>query len=229
MAKKIVPLFSVAALLLLALASFAPAKAWLSDEQPRIIFDGDSLTYGFRATKGDDYPSVVMRGTPSSFHWHNFAVSGQTLAQMQGDAAEQLDRPYAGFPHKTLIAWGGVNDIYHGANAATVYERLLTYARARKAAGWRVYVLTVLPFGPGSLVPAAAEAERTTINDMIRANWRQFSDGLIDIASDNRIGAAGDETSPIYYNPDHLHLSDAGYAVVAEDVKRALAADHILP
>ena len=59
------------------------------------------------------------------------------------------------------------------------------------------------------------EASRLAYNTLLRDTWPQFADGLADIASDPRIGDAGDNLDQQFYRSDGLHPSNAGYAVMA--------------
>ena len=52
-------------------------------------------------------------------------------------------------------------------------------------------------------------------NTLLRDTWTQFADGLADIASDPRIGDAGDNLDQQFYGSDGLHPSNAGNAVMA--------------
>lgn len=189
-------------------------RAWAMPQR-RLICDGDSMTAGNGATAGLDYPAQLLALLGSGWVKLNAGVGGQTLSDMQGDAASTLD-PYraalrAGRP--VLIAWGGTNDLFGGASAATTYSRLVTYCQARQAAGWRVVVLTILPRSNVG-TPGTFEADRQTVNTNMRTNWPTFADALADVAADARLGDAGDETNATYY-ADLVHLTDAGYAIVA--------------
>jgi hypothetical protein len=50
---------------------------------------------------------------------------------------------------------------------------------------------------------------------LLRHGWRTFADGLADVASDPRIGDAGDNLDQQFYRSDGLHLGNAGNAVMA--------------
>lgn len=131
-----------------------------------------------------------------------------------------------------LIAWGGTNDLYFGASAATTYSRIVTYATARKAAGWRVIILSILPRSAG-IPPPTFEADRQTVNAALLADFPTatahtnitrggaYADFLINIGADTTIGEAGDELNTTYY-ADRVHLTNAGYAIVADYVKKAI-------
>lgn len=131
-----------------------------------------------------------------------------------------------------LIAWGGTNDLYFGASAATTYSRIVTYATARKAAGWRVVILSILPRS-GAATPGTFEADRQTVNASLLADFPTatgqtritsggaYADYFINIGADPTIGLAGQEANTTYY-ADLVHLTNAGYAIVADYVKKAI-------
>jgi lysophospholipase L1-like esterase len=50
---------------------------------------------------------------------------------------------------------------------------------------------------------------------MIRSNWEEFADLMIDIGADDRVGQAGDERNRTYYTADRVHLNDNGQQLVA--------------
>lgn len=164
----------------------------------------------------------------------NVAVAGQTVATMITNAASVVDTLYSvGASRTTLVVWGGTNDLYFGADAATTYSRIVSYCNARKAAGWRVAVLTILP-RTQSGIPAGFETERAALNALLRADaptatayskittGASYADFLVDVADDSLIGDAGDELNTTYYSSDKVHLVNAGYAIIASYVKNAL-------
>jgi lysophospholipase L1-like esterase len=91
---------------------------------------------------------------------------------------------------------------------------LAAYCQVRRDAGWRVVIGTVLPradLGPESNF----EARRQSLNRQIRSNWPSFADALADIGSDPIMGQAEQTRNPMYYGADGVHLTAAGYALIA--------------
>lgn len=174
------------------------------------VFDGDSLT----AEDVSSYPRQLqaLRNWKS---YTNFAVSGQTIQMMLADATTQID-PYIGQTSGLLIAWGGTNDVMSGADATTVYNGIVAYASGRKAAGYRVIVLTMI--ARGYFTPAM-EQQRLQINTWLRQNWPNYAAALVDVASDPRLS---NPTNQTYFAGDQTHLTYAGYSVVAALVGAAL-------
>jgi lysophospholipase L1-like esterase len=208
--------------------SFSASNPSTTPTQKQIIFDGNSLTAGQDSTTGNDYPSQVLALLGSGWTGQNFGVSGQTTTQMSSDAATQIDPLYstATYLDNWLAAWEVTNDLYFGASATTAYNNYVSYCQARRAAGWKVIAVTVLPRS-NSGTPSSFETDRQTCNTNIRANWSTFADVIADVAADARIGDAGDETNPTYYYisgtaDTRVHLVDAGYAIIARHVANAV-------
>lgn len=201
-----------------------------------LVADGDSLTRGngasgFHTDLSGNYPSQLLDLLGSSWAMVNAGEASQTAEDMEADAEAQIDPQLNTLsPHKVLTAWGGTNDIYFGASAATAYGNYRTYLENRKAAGWKVIAATILPRSAGA-TPEAFEADRQAFNENLRNSWTEFADGLADVASDSRIGDEGDELDTAYYNADKVHLNDAGYAVAASifEAQIGLVIDTVAP
>ncbi len=115
------------------------------------------------------------------------------------------------------VAMAGGGDLASGGDPQAVLDALRVYCAARRAAGFEVIVLTLLPRSD----PVGFDAARTVYNDMLRAQWPTFADGLADVAADPRIGADGANLDPVYF-VDTVHPTSAGYAVMAAAVAPAL-------
>ena len=188
-----------------------------------VVFDGCSLVNDTGLEGADMMPAQVMALLPRGLEGVNLGVPGQTTAMMQADAAAQVDPLAKGRRDPVLVVWEGTNDLVYGTDppldAAAAYRHLAAYCRERRRAGYRVVVLTVLP-REGS---AEFDAARTALNEKLRDGWRGFADGLADVAADEAVGRAGAEFDEAYYR-DTVHLTPAGYGVVARRVAEAVRA-----
>lgn len=186
-----------------------------------ILCDGDSLTSGIGATGGNTYPAQLLALLGTTWSMIETGISGQTAVQMEADAATEIDGQLNTLSAKTiLLAWGGTNDLYFGASAATAYSNYVTYCTNRRLAGWKVVAFTILPRSAGS-PPVGFEASRQTFNTSVRTNWATFADALADVGVNGTIGPAGAELNITYYD-DRFHLTSAGYAIVAGIARAAI-------
>lgn len=154
-------------------------------------------------------PLLPIVVTPAGQIW-NTGVDSRQLGTMVTQAAQVVDPLYSATTTKNVcVIWGGSNDFALGnASVATVYARLQTYCADRRARGWKVVVVTMLP-------RTNLEVQRVQFNSLVRSNWATFADGIADVALDSRIGDFGDNTDLTYYAPDQIHLNATGYGVAA--------------
>lgn len=177
----------------------------------QLVCDGDSLTSGYWATDGKNYPVQLLKGL-GNWRLLNYGIASQKLSEMITNGVANIDSVYdAGMTKNICIGWGGTNDLSSGVAPATVFADYKTYGNARKAAGFKFVAMTVLPRVSGS---GTFEADRQTFNTSVRGD-ATFYDALVDVAADNRIGDAGDNLDETYYLTDHIHLNPVGYSIVA--------------
>jgi len=174
----------------------------------RLVFDGDSLTEGYMSTDGFSYPNQAALLLPG-YEMYNCGVSSKTLAQMVSTAPTVVDPLRdATKTRNVCVIWGGTNDLYvSGATVDATYSSLLTYCAARRAAGWRVVVATMLQRS----APQTVEDKRLDYNNRIRAGWQSFADALADFAADARLSNCANGA----YFSDGTHLTNLGYGVAA--------------
>jgi lysophospholipase L1-like esterase len=206
-----------------------------------LMADGDSLTAGNGASDylthaivTGSYPTQLVPLLGSTWALINRGVSGQTVVQMESNAATKIDVNFSTLStNKALVAWGGTNDLAIGGSSANqAYADYKTYCSNRVAAGWKVISATLLPRSPTG-ISASFEADRQTVNTKIRSGYRSFSHVLADIAADNRVGDALDQNDTTYYNGDKIHLNDTGNAIMAtlvnSKVSTALSTTGLIP
>lgn len=175
--------------------------------------DGDSLTSGFGVAAADAYPAQLQASLGATWAVRNMGVSGQSVVNMETDAATEIDVCYASDRSKNiLVAWGGTNDMASfGSSAAQAYADFVTYCTNRRAAGWKVVAMTMIP----READATLETKRLTFNTSIRNNWATFADALVDLGLDANIGLPGSQNNATYFQADTIHLKAAGMAIVS--------------
>ena len=159
-----------------------------------IIAFGDSLTAGYGAQPGDDYPSKLSSMIGTSIV--NAGVSGDTtesaLARIDGDVV-------ARGPRIVIVGLGG-NDFLQGVPLATTERNLRSIIRAVHAAGAMVVLL-------GFRFPS------------LSANYDKM---YASVAGDERCLLVPDLLDGIMANPslksDEIHPNARGYALMAERI-----------
>jgi lysophospholipase L1-like esterase len=178
-----------------------------------VVFDGDSRTIS--SSFAIAYPTVCMAASgvaAKRYGFYNSGVSGQTIAQFNADAATEVDAQYRSQFNNIAVVWGGVNDANAGASVQTIYDRLVTWCRARQRAGFKVLVCTEID---------AQDAGRNSVgwhstmypalNTLIRTNYGSFADGIIDLGAVPELQNA---LNTVYFNADAVHPNATGYAVI---------------
>lgn len=190
----------------------------------RVYCDGNSLSFGTGAAipSTESYPAQMAA---ANIQWDvvNLGVPGATTAQRAAAAPTAIDRTFATWrADEVAVLWEGTNDLAVNAPATSgdAITRYVDWCNGRRAAGFKVVSVTVLPRSNAGLY-ADFETHRQEINTHIRANWASFSDALADVAADPRIGDFGDSDDTTYY-PDKVHLNALGYSIVAQTVGDAV-------
>jgi lysophospholipase L1-like esterase len=186
----------------------------------------DQLFNRLQAIPGASHLTVLNQGLGGN-RVLNDGLGPNVLARVDRDVLAQSGV-------KWLIMFEGVNDI--GTAAATqaaqqqvaadliaAYQQIITRAHAQ---GIRVYGATITPFGgnnPYDDPNGFREAARQQVNAWIRTS-RQF-DAVLDFDRAVRDPASPRQINPAYDVGDHLHMTPAGYGVIASTVPASLFRD----
>jgi lysophospholipase L1-like esterase len=202
-----------------------------------VIALGDSITDGLPGPVNGDgrYPDVLARrladdGTPIAVQ--NEGISGnqvlrdgpipsfgpKLLDRLDRDAIDQAGA-------RVVVLLEGTNDlgVPPQATAAAVIAGLQTIIDRLHAAGLRVILGTQTPCNAFAMAlhgNAAAIAARNEINEWIRTSGA--ADGVVDFHAAVRDPSDPDGLRPEFDSGDHLHLSPAGYAAMADAVDLTL-------
>lgn len=187
----------------------------------QFAFHGDSLTSGTGVNINDSYPEQLWRLRAGNFDGINAAWPGIGVPQIITEGTADVDTFYDAATYtgkKVCVLWVGTNNLSIGQSAASILADLQTYASDRQTTGWQILVCTITP---QSGITGAEETERTTLNSDIITNTGSWHDGSIDLAGNANLD---DETDTTYYNGDQVHMTAAGYGVVASLVNAAINA-----
>ena len=201
-----------------------------ADTALNIICAGNSLTVGYHldspATQA--YPAQLDTFYHDSNTVLNEGVNGITTEQMEPLINSDITAHYDSTKKNVVIAWEIGNDIFwDGATAKAAVDSFVIYCNNVHAAGFKVYAVTLpyrnnyfmgYPVTPGGDDSTAYTEKIKSVNTMLRNRWTTFASGLIDVAANK----AFKQYSAQYYLSDHVHLSAAGYTVVASLCKKTL-------
>lgn len=185
----------------------------------KLVFLGDSLTEGLAVAT--PYPFLVQK--PSDFTTINLGVSSKTTANILTES-DYVNANYLGTnkADDIIVVWAGSADLYISvgtSDAITTFNNLKAFCLKEKALGSKVIVLTMLPRPNNTVV--FSKTEYLAYNALIRQHWTEFADGLADVQSDPILGADETNYDTTYY-ADLVHLTPAGYAIVANYVQNTL-------
>lgn len=158
---------------------------------------GDSLTQGFGANEGGDYPSQLAKRLRVKIR--NLGVSGNTTA----DGLARVDQAVALQPRVVLLCLGG-NDTLRGVPAEQTFANLATLIDRFHRGGSFVVLLGVRGAG------------------LTDAKAKRFEQ----LAKDKRVLLVPNILDGVLFTPslmaDQIHPNDQGYAKIAERLEETL-------
>ncbi len=174
----------------------------------KIYCMGDSLT------EAGVYETELMTLLGSGWSTINLGRSGDKtsdmLARFQADVINRGDADY-------VLIWGGVVDVYTSTTGDTETNLQAMYTMAHTA-GIKVVAVNITPLND---VSTPNKIKLLEINSWIQAtaiNVDYVADAYTAIEDPDNPG----NILPVYDSGDHVHLSNAGYAVVAEAIYNAV-------
>lgn len=185
------------------------------DSALNIVCAGNSLTYGYDLSdpSTQSFPAQLDTMLVNATIL-NAGINGISTEQMQSDFIPVLGK------RNIVIAWEIGNDIFwNGRSAADAVDSFKVYCDKITASGFSVYVLTLparnnyymgYQMTPGGDDSTAYNSKINAANVLLRQ-----MPNVIDIAADKRLSKYSDT----YFLYDHVHISAAGYNVIAEMIK----------
>jgi len=208
-----------------------------------MTFDGNSLTRSDGVAISQYYPYRLGDYIEADFNslvLYSFGVGGQTLTDMQADAATQIyTKPQAG-KINILVCWEDVNQIYEGENGLNHFNNMKTYVQGAKDAGFnKVVLITSYYFKKdadgifrnnsgtdvSNVENAGGVSDRledyfNLVRDtpLVDVPW----DATVDLRNAPNIGGARNEIKDNNYFVDFIHLTSLGYSTVEIEVLRTI-------
>lgn len=189
----------------------------------RIACVGNSITWGVGAGAQNSYPTQLQALLGTGYQVCNWGIPSQTTTQMiTGCPGQELSLARQGLASADIAVMLEVgNDVILPpfVNSTTGYANVVANCGQLRAAGFKVVVCTCFArLGTGS--SGATTTTITAINTLIRTNWATFADAIADLAANANLS---DSTNTTYFQADNVHLTTAGYGVVAGLVQTALS------
>ena len=219
------------------------AEVWTGPAAATLVVLGDSITDGRGSTTNQQnrWPDVLSRRLQANPATAQVSVLNQGIGGnrvLRGgigpSALARFDRDVLAYPGvRWLVILEGVNDLgtavaarAKGEPAASAQDLIDAYAQMihrAQAHGIRVYGATIMPFGGfASYFTPESEAARQEVNHWIRHGGA--FDAVIDFDAIARDPADPTRLSAATDGGDHLHLSAAGYQLIAEAIDLSLFA-----
>ena len=189
---------------------------------------GDSLTDGVGSTFGADrnWPDrLAERLQREGYKKVGVANAGISGNRLLGDgigpsALSRFGRDVLGAPGVRLVVlFEGINDIGmlkehpRTVHAGDIIAADRQMAQQAHAAGLKVVAVTLTPFRGAANFTPDGETERQAVNRWLRTT--HDIDALIDADLLLRDPKHPDQINKAYDSGDHIHGSDAGYALIA--------------
>lgn len=176
-----------------------------------LAFDGDSITRGLGPTCNRSW--VYKLNANSSWDIHNWAIVGQTSAQINADLSEMQ---YYANGTNWLFVWVGTNDL-GVSSAATIESNISTYCNAAITAGYsksKIVLFTLCTTNSTS---------RDTLNGLLRSNYTGYAGYLVDVAADSQLGVSGTVFNTPSLWADGAHPNESGAAAIAALVRSTVS------
>lgn len=183
------------------------------------IFDGDSLTVGTNSSGlAATYPYVAAQSLGLTYgQWSNVAVGGIAMQNMGVFAPVKIDGVSA------LINKNVRLSVFEWFNqrgpSPTPFNNSASYLAARKAASARTYIA----FGDSTdNTQVGDEPNRAAYNTAVASITN--ADQKVAISANANIGVSGSAANGTYFGGDGVHMTDAGYSVLAGLMATGIAA-----
>lgn len=168
---------------------------------------GDSITAGNHTGDvsyvNDIWPDSINKGIPSA-----------TVATLNANAAV-VDALLPLAPKQGILSvMIGINNFAVGDSVPTFLTAAASYLDARRAAGWKVVLIPILP----DLGDAGANVWRNTANTTLETWTGVHADAVVDVST---YGSMWNDNAPLNatnYLSDKIHPTLVGQSIIAQAV-----------
>lgn len=174
-------------------------------------------TFGDSLTEATDYSSKLTALLGAEWSVRNCGIGGNTTTQM---AARLTSNVLNAGDGEYIVVLGGINDIVGDASAATIESNLQAIYDAAAGAGLTVVACTITPFKTNAYWTSGRQTVLDTVN-----TWILNTAANVDVAVDTYDAledGTSDTLTAAYASADYLHLSTAGYELLATTIYNAV-------
>jgi hypothetical protein len=181
----------------------------------QIVFHGNSLfNYSNGNTRYGFTVSKTVRGLINNKVINDYSYPGKTTLQL----IAEFPTVVAPFVHEgdILIFWEHTNDLTTAIGNRTPAQALQDakdYVTLAHNAGLIVITLNVIPRSSASFT----DAKRLSFNALLDAD-HSWCDEYINICAEPEFDSDSDKLNTTYYNADEIHLTTAGYTIIANKI-----------
>jgi hypothetical protein len=182
------------------------------------VAEGDSISDTNFSNTTTHYPGIFVANSSPKMVGACYAVSGSSISNLNARAAsvDAIIPAVTGGRKFILSVLCGTNDLT-GTDAASFLTSLAAYCDARRAAGWKVVVGTILPRSDAGA--ATFNSRRATVNAAITSSWvGVHCNAVADFAADATMGPDAAAANTTYYL-DGVHPTNAGQTILESIIR----------
>lgn len=190
-----------------------------SNRRRKIFFDGNSLVNFStgNVANGFEYPMLAYNSLTAGTRpiFHPCGVGSKRTTVLTTDFLTKI-LPLSA-PNDIVVFMEITNEARDGLTAQVMVDNVQAYCAQARSYGLKIVVCTC-PAGKLSGDPADTVTRELAANVILRNTYTSFADKLADVGAVSQLDAQADITNTTYYNADQLHLTTAGYTLVANAV-----------
>lgn len=200
----------------------------------RIVMDGNSITAG--NNYGSDPESTIGKQIIHQLKaegvlgltLNEFAVGGQTCAQMINDGSQTIGASLDRSRNNFLIANEGGNDIAFGATPKQAFDNFRNYCLLRKSEGYYVLAWDCLFRSNSPSIYTTADYNQALIdfNRLLQNGWKEFAHGFMDARKAFPHAPLSVYSPGVldggFWFPDNIHPSATANGIIASKLIQRL-------
>jgi lysophospholipase L1-like esterase len=178
----------------------------------RVVFHGNSLFHLRQGNVLNGFAvSTLVRPQLTGVVVQDYSYQGKTSAQLLAEFPTVV-QPYVN-KGDVIVFWDGRNSMANNIGNLSPANALIdakAYCANAISLGLKVITLTCIP----TSTTYVADADRLTFNTNMLADT-SFCNAVVDPCALTEFNSVADLSNATYYNADQIHLTTAGYTLIA--------------